>query len=1002
MVTPELLRSIHRIEDLPRLAEALGYEAQWRELPAGSLAGRGTTVIVGRLGEFEWYALSASDGIAARAARTLAGRGVPSAVLGFDEPSRRLIVAAGSAPPLELLLDAPDPLALARLRRAAAAPGESALATSFRIAEALEGQGVDLRFFSGFRRVLECVMAALPPVVPRVDRHALSLLLLTRILFLYFIEAKGWLAGRPRFLREEVDRCLHSRRSLHRDLLRPLFFGTLNRPSDERSALARRYGAIPFLNGGLFEPHPLERRWRVTFPTPVVRDAFDTLFERFHFTLAAPTGEAIAPDMLGRVFEGVMAPEERHSTGSYYTPAALVDAVLRDGFATWLSLRLGITWSDATARLDLPDLAARRALRSVRLLDPAVGSGAFLLGALRLLAGPGDARTSRRAAALRRVLSGGLFGVDRNAAAVRLAELRLWLEVVAADPGERPESIAPLPNLDALVRQGDSLVDPAAGLPFPAAARSRGAELTRLRQSVVLATGAAKRGALRSLRLAERGVAQEAIASALDTLDARIAELLGAARSPTLFGDRRGLTRADRALLGELRAVRRRERERQRALAGADEVPWFSYTTQFADVLSRGGFDLVVGNPPWVRAESIAPETRRYLAERFRWMKGARANARGYAHQPDLAVAFLERALELSAPNGVIAFLVPAKLATTGYAVAARAELARRTTIALAADVRNDARADFDATVYPMALVAANASPPAEHIVRLRLGSSDADHGIPQRHLREGPWVLTTSSAAELVARLGQDHPRFGERFTCHLGVKTGLNRVFLDPGFDVEPEVVRWAARGRDVRPFQVRRVKQLLWPCDSSGRPLEVLPPAAARHLSPHFGDLRRRADYTGGKPWRLFRTAPAISPHRVIWADVARQLEAVSLSGTCGLQVIPLNSCYLTPVPDGETAFRLTAWLNSTWCRALAAAVAEPASGGFARFNARVISALPLPASALESTDLLALACLGAAGSLEQKDLDDCCAGLLEIDESEQRLLAELAGAGAFAGC
>ncbi len=1002
MVTHELLRSIHRIEDLPRLAEALGYEAQWRELPAGSLAGRGTTVIVGRLGEFEWYAFDASEGIVARAARSLAGRGVPSGVLGFDQPSRRLTVAAGSAPPLELLLDAPDPLALARLQRATAAPGESALATSFRIAEALEGQGVDLRFFSGFRRVLESVMAALPPGVPRVDRHALSLLLLTRILFLYFIEAKGWLAGRPRFLREEVDRCLHSRRSLHRDLLRPLFFGTLNRPRDERSALALRYGAIPFLNGGLFEPHPLERRWRVTFPTPVVRDAFDTLFERFHFTLAAPTGEAIAPDMLGRVFEGVMAPEERHSTGSFYTPAALVDALLRDGFATWLSIRLGITWSDATARLDLPDLATRRALRSVRLLDPAVGSGAFLLGALRLLAGPGNARTSRRAAALRRVLSGGLFGVDRNAAAVRLAELRLWLEVVAADPGERPESIAPLPNLDALVRQGDSLIDPEAGLPFPAAARSRGAELTRLRKSVVLATGAAKRGALRSLRLAERGVAQDAIASSLATLDSRIAELLGAARSPTLFGDRRGLTRADRALLGELRAARRRGREKQRALASADEVPWFSYSTQFADVLARGGFDLVVGNPPWVRAESIAPDTRRYLAERFRWMKGARANARGYAHQPDLAVAFLERALELSAPNGVIAFLVPAKLATTGYAAAARADLARRTTIALAAGVRNDARADFDATVYPMALIAANASPPAEHIVRLRLGSAEVGHGIPQRHLREGPWVLTTSSAAELIARLGQDHPRFGERFTCHLGVKTGLNRVFLDPGLDVEPEVVRWAARGRDVCPFRVRRVKQLLWPCDSCGRPLDVLPPAAARRLSPHFGDLRRRADYPGGKPWRLFRTAPALSPHRVLWADVARRLEAASLSGTRGLQVIPLNSCYLTPVPDEETALRLAAWLNSTWCRALAAAIAEPASGGFARFNARVISALPLPASALASTGLLTLARLGMAGSLEQKDLDDCCAGLLEIDESEQRLLAELAGAGAFAGC
>ena len=1000
MVTPELLRSIRRVEDLPRLTAALGYEAGWCELPTGSLGAGRSAGILAKREDFTWFAVSACDAVAVRAARMLAGRGVPAAVLGLDEATRRITLAAGATASLTLQLDAPDLLALARLGRTAAIPGENSVATSFRIAEALDGRGAGQRFFAGFRRVLEGVMAALPQRIPRVDRHALSLLLLTRILFLYFVEARGWLAARPRFLREEVDRCLASRRSLHRDLLRPLFFGTLNRPRDERSTLARRYGAIPFLNGGLFEPHPLERRWRVSFPTPVLRDAFDDFFERYHFTLATASGEAIAPDMLGRVFEGVMAPDERHSTGSYYTPASLVDAVLRDGIATWLSLRLRITWSDANARLDAPDPPTRRALRSVRLLDPAVGSGAFLLGALRLLAGPGAPGTSHRAARIRRVLSEGLFGVDRNAAAVRLAELRLWLEVVAADPGERPESIAPLPNLDALVRQGDSLLDPSAGLPVQTP-RLSGLELTSLRQSVVLATGAAKRDALRSLRRAERRVAEGSLASSIAALDARIAELLGAAKSPTLFGGRRGLTRGDLAALAELRAARRRARERERAMARANEVPWFSYTTQFADVLSRGGFDLVVGNPPWVRAESLAPDIRRYLAERFRWMKGARAGARGYAHQPDLAVAFLQRAFELAAPGGVVAFLVPAKLATTGYAATARAELARRTTISLVADVRDDPRADFDATVYPMALVAANAVPPPGHIVRLRLGAPHPADGIQQNQLCEGPWLLTSRAVAELTGRLRQNHPALGEQFRPQLGVKTGLNRVFLDPGPEVEPELIRWAARGRDVLPFRVRRVKQLLWPYESSGRVLDALPSGAARHLAPHLGALRRRADYAGGKPCCLFRTAPAISPHRVIWADVSRRLEAAPLSGVRGLGVIPLNSCYLTPAPDAETTLRLAAWLNCTWCRVLAAAIAEPASGGYRRFNARVVSALPLPSSALESSDLLAMARRGTAGALEQKDLDACCAGLLSLDPSEQRLLAGLAGEGANAG-
>ncbi|HJR35841.1 MAG TPA: hypothetical protein VJ817_12880, partial [Gemmatimonadales bacterium] len=345
MVTAELLRAMYRAEDLPRLATALGYEARWRELPSGSLPGAGRPVLIGQGGDFCWYAIPASAAGATKAARALAARGLPAVVVGFHPETRVIAVACGGARPLEIRLDAPDPLATARLRRAAAIPGEHALAAAQRIGDALNGLGVDQRFFTGFRRVLEAVIAALPPGIPRLDCHGIGLLLLTRILFLYFVEAKGWLAGRPRFLREEVDRCLSARRSLHRDLLRPLFFGTLNRPADQRSALARRYGAVPFLNGGLFEPHPLERRWRVTVPTPVVRDAFDSLFERFHFTLSGVPEESIAPDMLGRVFEGVMAPDERRATGTYYTPDALVGAVLHDGLATWLAGRLGIGWS---------------------------------------------------------------------------------------------------------------------------------------------------------------------------------------------------------------------------------------------------------------------------------------------------------------------------------------------------------------------------------------------------------------------------------------------------------------------------------------------------------------------------------------------------------------------------------------------------------------------------------------------------------------------------------
>ncbi len=596
------LRAITGVEDLTRLAAALGFAPASEELPPALLPGVGRAMVVGRHGDFEWVGGEGTLDAARALARGALTTARPAGVLLVDPASRHLAVsvAAPGTPALRLELDAPDAVSVGRLGRCRPAGDEPAVATTLRVADALLGRGVDHRFFLEFRGTLGKVAASLPSAMPPPDRHAFALLQLTRILFLYFVEAKGWLAARPRFLREEVDRCLVSGRRLHRDLLRPLFFGTLNRPLHERGLLARRFGGVPFLNGGLFEPHALERRWRVELRNDVVRDAFDALFERFHFTLAAPGEDRIAPDMLGRVFERVMEPGERRGSGTYYTPAPLVDALLAEAVEAWVERK------------------GAEAARGIRLLDPAAGSGAFLLGALRLLAGPDSRPGPARSRRLRRVLAQNLFGVDRNPAAIRLAELRLWLEVISADPGERPASVEPLPNLDAVVRQGDSLVDPLAGLPSSPGRRT-GSALRELRAALLTATGSAKRRALAGLRQEELALARDRLERAEHLLEHEIAELLDQASGATLFGGRSGLGRHATARLAELRHRLHQTRARSRELARADVVPWFHYPTQFADAMAAGGFDLVVGNPPWVRAEALDPGLRRHLVERYRW-----------------------------------------------------------------------------------------------------------------------------------------------------------------------------------------------------------------------------------------------------------------------------------------------------------------------------------------------------------------------------------------------
>ena len=661
-----LLAKLTHRSDLRALIEALGHETLWQDLlPEHLPLPCDGAALIGRSGSFEWLAVEGSPApeLAARLSAALTLRGRLVGVLVFDPVARHLgiavtverTVSAGFA------LNQPRPAELERLRRLLALPPATGLAFAVRALEVLEGEDVGRRFFQAFRGAMDRMAAGLSGPLREADRRALALVQLTRVLFLYFVQEKGWLDGRPDFLRNAVDDALASRRRLHRDLFRPLFFGTLNREPDQRGK-ARSFGRIPFLNGGLFEPHPLEQAWRGDIPNDCWREAFDRVFERFHFAVRERHDQArIAPEMLGRVFEGLMAPGDRRTSGAFYTPAPLVERMVDAALVALIGERLRLGAEVALERLTQPDDEVRGFLQELTILDPAVGSGAFLLGALERLAAlrTGEAAPARLR---RRILERNLFGVDLNPMAVRLAELRLWLAVIAVEETEEPEQVAPLPNLDGLVRQGDSLLDPAASLAsLGSRAHHAAGELRRRREGFVTASGSGKRELLRQLRRAERRAFEEYLEQARQRLEQQIAECLAAARAPTLFGERRGLDAELRRQLGALRTRMTEARRLERRLRREGEVPWFSYETQFGDVLARGGFDLVIGNPPWVRAEQLPHGVRTQLSRRYRWW---RAVGPGFAHQPDLALAFVERAGELLAPSGVMALLLPAKVAT--------------------------------------------------------------------------------------------------------------------------------------------------------------------------------------------------------------------------------------------------------------------------------------------------------------------------------------------------
>lgn len=1019
----ETLRQVRSVKDLPRLFGELGYVADCHPF-------LGDAEVVARWRGFKVVAAPGGDDPQERVrrlARSLAatsGRALAVTV----GAGRELCLAAprlgapGVSRVFVLSLTTPTADALEHLHRFRPKAQATGLAHALHVCDLLASEIAGERFFEALRDILERMAASLRHRGTAAERRMLTLLHLTRVLFLYFVQVKGWLDGRTDYLQTLLDDALAARQSFHEDRLAPLFFEALNRPRAARRGTG--LGSLPYLNGGLFEPQPIERRLGpATFSNRLWRDAFDGLFERFRFCVReADEVNAIAPDMLGKVFERVMDPGSRHDSGTFYTPEPLVRRIVEAAIETALTGRDGLPPDDLRALVAREGVAphrraaVRRRLQRLRVLDPAVGSGAFLLGALDTLTDLHLSLRSHRTPIhrlhLRRwVLRTNLLGVDVNPVAVRLAELRLWLAVVADDPTREPARVEPLPNLDGVLRQGDALLDPLGAVRRFAGAHAcvapaQGRAVRDARLGLFAATGAERRAALRRLRAAERELAERLLREARQRADASLRELASAARGRDLFGQRARLLARQREAYRALRADRD-ALKRAHAAVRDGAVPFFSFEVHAADVLGAGGFGVVVGNPPWVRAERLARGAKRALQARFSWWRPERSA--GYAHLPDLAIAFLQRALELAAPGAGVGFLMPSKIATAGYGEPARRQLVAETTIRYLHRVPDKEAATFGATTYPLAVVLKNDPPDPTHTVALRF---DADGAVAQQALAtHGPWILVADRQRHAVETLREAGRPLADVAPPALGLKTGADGIlvgtivrtdrgrsvvrFATATLTVDAALIRPVLRGRDVTPFRVRPVRAVLWAYDAHGRVLPRVPSDIRGYLDHHRRELARRADLTDGPPWSLFRLRAALGDNRVVWADIAKVPTACALDETPSASALPLNSCYVSCAPDRETALVIAAVLNSTWTMALATLTADEARGGYRRHNARVISAVPVPA---QSDEAAALARLSAAAHRGEPphhdDLDEAVADALRLPATARDVLRRLA--------
>ncbi len=855
--------------------------------------------------------------------------------------------------------------------------------------EILGREALSSRFYMSLERLVVCLADAARGDATPAARADIALLHVCRLLFLAFLQTRGWLDGDPRFLANAFDRCMASGGSFDRRVLRPLFFGTLNTPVPRRAPAARALGRLPFLNGGLFQRSALERRaGTLTFRDEDWAPLFDDLLLRYRFTpreeVIGWSETAIDPEMLGRAFESLMAARARRDTGAFFTPPSLVERAADGAIGTLLAPFIGNAPDlDRALRGELsPEelpVAARDALRSLRVLDPACGSGAFLVCALERVTAlrrmAGDARPLH--VLRRRVVAESLFGVDVNPTAVWLCELRLWLAVTIDDPERDPLRLPPLPNLDHNIRCGDAL----AGGDFTVVAGDGLAPLARVRVRYARATGARKRSLARQLEQSERSALRTWLEARLARLVAERRALLAVARGRDLFGGRRGILDDERDVARQLRLRAAECRRALVRLAAGGPLP-FAFASHFPDIAARGGFDLVLGNPPWVRLHRIPCGVRERLRRDFEvyrhaaWESGARAAgvARGFAGQVDLSALFVERSLALARSGGAVALLLPAKLWKS------LAGGGTRRIVQAAHELRqledwSGAPALFDAAVYPSLVVVRRrdaACPASRAPVSVTVHRRDiavswrADAATLALDESPGaPWVLLPPAARAAFDRLSHAGRALVDSGIgdVTLGVKCGVNEAFVARLLDrdgpfvwvgagdrrgrVESAFIRPLLRGESIRAWhQVTTDACLVFPYDADGRLLTRLPPCLRQWLLPWQTRLRGRADARGSAAWwSLFRTTAARADRpRVVWADLGRSPQALVLPA--GDPGVPLNTCYVVRCRDDADAGALAAVLNSPVAAAWLGALAEPARGNYARFLAWTVSRLPLP--------------------------------------------------------
>lgn len=970
----------------------------------------------------------------------------------------------------------------------------STLAIRARHEAAFDVEPVTRQFFRDFCSVFDLVCKDIARHQSRwnsehVEREAQTLL--DRLLFLYFIQRKGWLNRDRSFLYQHFRQHLAESKdgsTYLEKFLKPLFV----KLSTEGSMADIAGYDLPFLNGGLFadeygaeqRDESARRRHSLKVSNGVFEHVFDELLEAYNFTVREDTplnqDVAIDPEMLGKIFESLVLQIEqtdtsgktsRHDTGSHYTPRPIVHYLCRDGLRIWLEQAppdpaRAKDWPDRLQKLlaldasdgvDPEEMAILEScltpdearvllerLDNLRACDPAVGSGAFPVGLLFELVNLARLCETRLRGkdpvtqdcewlfiTKSRFIQRVIYGVDIQERAVEICKLRLWLSLIvdhpldvdvdkcsAKDFWHALKRLPALPNLDFKIRVANSLIDRVHGEPVNIATIA--AEDRTLPPILNKLTGA-KRQFYEAHSITDKRRLRFDILDA--TAELAMVEL---ARSKLSFGllvdesDETAMTRLaelDRAQkeMGAVReqiAVARRPKtkasEQDETLERLTErfndakKPTFVWQLDFAEVFHRfagarsgdlapdeaksaqptakggagqsGGFDLVVGNPPFIRIQVLkdaAPEDAAYFEDHY-----TSAGKGNY----DIYVVFVERSLQLLNPKGVLAFILPHKFFNAQYGEPLRAQLAKGRHLSHVVHF-GDQQIFPGATNYVCLLFLTRAGADACRWVRADnladwLNTLRApETTLPAARFTPAEWNFAVGTNAGLFEKLQGMPIKMGRVATrISQGIRTSANEVYvlevcaeksglitayskqLDCEVVVERRAVLRFLQGREIKAYSIQPSdKVVLMPYSIHGGVASLIAEKELKQVVPRaYAYYRANKDYLsgreggrfGGSDWFQFgrnQNIDLMLLPKILVPDIAdRAAFALDEEGdfafTSGYGIT-----FKTEVKESAKYF--LALLNSTVLDWYWKKISTPLRGGFFRYFTQFIDQLPI---------------------------------------------------------